>query len=136
MAINVTDIIEMVEAIKELGLPGETSVYDMGCGTGLIGRKLQDLGFTDILGTDASEKFVQASHEKGCYREVKLMFNGQGVDLFPTELKNRFGLVSASGVWLKGHIPAVGLEDVHASLLPGGYFVTSMRIFYYVPGQE
>ena len=43
MAINVTDIIEMVEAIKDLGLPGETSVYDMGCGTGLIGIKLHSI---------------------------------------------------------------------------------------------
>ena len=42
----------------------------------------------------------------------------------------------ASGVWLKGHIPAVGLEDCHALLRTGGLFISAMRSQYWVNGQE
>ena len=62
------------------------------------------------------------------------MFNGMGQDKFPDDLKNRFDLVCASGVWLEGHIPAEGIEDVYAALKVGGYFVTAMRSYYWVLG--
>lgn len=34
------------------------------------------------------------------------------------------------------HMPAVAMDDIHASLKTGGYFVTAMRGTLYVDGQE
>ena len=62
------------------------------------------------------------------------MYLGQGLDKFPEEYKSRFDLVTASGIWLVGHVPATGIEDAIAALKVGGYFVTSMRQLYWENG--
>ena len=59
---------------------------------------------------------------------------GMGTDKFPSDLTGTFDVVSASGVFLKGHIPAKAMEDCHAALKPNGYFVTAMRQCYYDHG--
>lgn len=59
---------------------------------------------------------------------------GRGTNYFPSDLTRRFDLVTASGVFLKGHIPAKAMEDCHAALKTGGYFVTAMRECYYDHG--
>ena len=59
------------------------------------------------------------------------MYLGLGLDKYPDELKGKFDLVTASGVWGLGHIPAQGLEDCHASLKTNGHFVTAMKTSYW-----
>lgn len=44
--------------------------------------------------------------------------------------------MTASGVFLKGHIPATAMDDIHAALKPNGFFVTAMRSCYYKLGDE
>lgn len=61
---------------------------------------------------------------------------GSGTDLFPEDLKEKFDLVTASGVFLKGHIPATAMDDCHAALKTNGFFVTAMRSLYYEHGVE
>ena len=61
---------------------------------------------------------------------------GCGTDQFPEELKEEFDIVTASGVFLKGHIPATAMDDIHAALKPNGFFVTAMRSCYYKLGDE
>jgi hypothetical protein len=54
-----------------------------------------------------------------------------GIGSFPQEYENTFDVVVASGVWLKGHIPASGLNDVYSALKVGGHLFTAMRDQYY-----
>ena len=63
---------------------------------------------------------------------------GQGADLFDDDLIERFDFVMASGVFLKakGHMPATAIDDCHAALKLGGYFVTVMRASYWSHGNE
>ena len=70
------------------------------------------------------------------YAEYRNMFIGIGSDKFPDDLKNRFDLVTAAGVWVEGHIPAAGLEDIFAALKVGGYLVSATRSYFWVKGQE
>jgi len=42
----------------------------------------------------------------------------------------------ATGTWLAGHIPCSGMDDCHALLKTGGYFVTSMRMMYWLDNHE
>ena len=62
------------------------------------------------------------------------MYLGLGLDKYPDDLKGKFDLVTAGGVFLTGHIPNIGFEDVHASLKTNGYFVTGLRTSYWVNG--
>ena len=44
--------------------------------------------------------------------------------------------MTASGVFLKSHIPSSAMDDCYAALRVGGYFVTAMRNCYWVLGNE
>ena len=39
------------------------------------------------------------------------MYIGIGEDKFPVDLRGRFDIVTAAGVWISGHIPAQGFDD-------------------------
>ena len=131
---QIADIITRPESEGGLGIPLDAKIYDVGCGSGMIGKLLTERGYHDIIGTDASQNMMDASKAKGCYKELRCLFNGMGLDKFPDDLKGRFDLVTSCGVWLEGHIPNAGFDDCHAALKPGGYFVTAMRSYYDVAG--
>ena len=42
-------------------------------------------------------------------------------------MKNKYDVITASGVWMPGYMPNVALDDVHAALKVGGVMVTAMR---------
>ena len=75
-------------------------------------------------------------NKSDAYKEGRSVWMGRGTDYFPSDLTGRFDIVTASGVFLKGHIPARAMEDCHAALKPNGYFVTAMRECYYEHGNE
>lgn len=89
-----------------------------------------------IVGLDASKVFVQVLVSQEAYEEAREVWMGNGTDQFPEDLKEQFEVVTASGVFLAGHIPATAMDDIHAALKPDGYFVTAMRSLYYTHGVE
>ena len=51
----------IAEVFTEMSLPKESKVFDVGCGTGLMGKLLNKNDYKNIVGVDASQKFVDAS---------------------------------------------------------------------------
>ncbi|MEQ9348414.1 MAG: class I SAM-dependent methyltransferase [Thalassospira sp.] len=49
----------------------DAPILDAGCGTGLTGLALADLGYRDITGIDISLESLQAAEAKGVYRHLK-----------------------------------------------------------------
>ncbi|OED48997.1 hypothetical protein AB838_08520 [Rhodobacteraceae bacterium (ex Bugula neritina AB1)] len=47
------------------------AVLDIGCGTGLVGVALAQLGAGNVDGTDLSEKMITRCRETGAYRDLK-----------------------------------------------------------------
>ena len=89
-----------------------------------------------MVGSDATPNFVKVSKETRIYVDVFEHWFGTGVDKFPAAHHNRYDVVTASGCLSKGHIPNSGLDDIHAALKLGGYFVAGWRTFYLTPGEE
>ena len=110
-----------------MGISREAVCLDIGSGTGVIGQAMQNAGFTELEALDCAENFLDAVRSYGFYRDHHQVFLGNGVDQFPDHLKNRFDVVTASGVWMPGHMPNAALDDVHAALKGGGLLVTAMR---------
>ena len=56
--------------------------------------------------------------------------------MFKEEIKENFDCVTASGVFLSGHMPKDAIDDAHAALNTGGIFVTAMREIYWENGNS
>ena len=59
-----------------------SSVLDMGCGTGLVGQYLRERGFKTIVGVDASRGMLDKAQKKGAYTDLEELFLGLP-DTFP-----------------------------------------------------
>ena len=110
---------------------------DVGAGTGLLGLKLGQKNIElQYSACDASSQFVGVLNAHPKYCEAREVWLGRGTENFPADWTNAFDLVTASGVWLKAHFPAVSIDDCFVSLKLGGYMVTSMRSMYWEHGNE
>ena len=71
---------EMVDQLYKNVKPTkeECTILDMGCGTGLCGQYLVEMGFTaaNIVGVDASKGMLVKAEEKRAYRELNELFLG------------------------------------------------------------
>ena len=111
-------------------------ILDAGCGPGTLCELLKTKGFSNIDGADASQAFVDHANAMGIYKNCEAFYFGCGVDQFPDHYKNKYDCCVASGVFLPNHMPASGMDDIHASLKTGGFFITAMRSNLYVEGEK
>ena len=117
-----------------MGVSREAVVLDIGSCTGIVGQKLQAAGFTHLEALDVSRRHLDAVRERGFYENHHELYMGRGVDQFPDALKGRFDVVTASGVFLPGHMPNEALDDCHVALKVGGLLVTAMRCSMWADG--
>ena len=96
--------------------PGER-VLDLGCGDGVLTKKLVDFGCR-VVGVDASPDFIVAA--RGLGLDARLM-DGQAL-AFKEEFDTVFS--NAALHWMKG-LEAV-IDGVYRALKPGGRFVAEM----------
>ena len=52
--------------------PGKEDIriLDAGCGTGIIGEKLQEYGYTNVDGLDISPEMLKIAEKKGLYKKT------------------------------------------------------------------
>ena len=130
------EFMKMVGAGQVVDIDPASEVLDVGAGTGICGNLLKEKGFANVTGVDPSQALLDKLAASGAYKATRCMYLGLGLDKYPDDLKGKFDLVTAGGVFLVGHIPPVGFEDCHASLKTNGYFVTGMRTAYWSGEQE
>lgn len=104
-------------------------ILDAGCGTGLVGNALSNLGYENIDGFDLSDAMAQKARDTRSYREVK-----GGIDMMlaaQSYTRQRYDGVMSIGVFTLGHVPPGALEVLIELLKPGGILVVSTRSHYY-----
>ena len=133
--VNATESEQILQKILErTDLHADSEIYDVGCGTGLMGRLLHEQGFQKIDGMDASEQFVSEAIRRGHYRNCESFYLGEKV--LPKERLGRYDLVTAHGVWVPNHMPAEAIIDCVDALKEGGYFITAMRSYLWEKGDS
>ena len=88
--INFVDPYNITEAVSAeapgsggygyLNTPRDAVIFDVGQGTGIMGKLLKAKGFNDITAADASGKFCEIAMQTGCYKECRELYFGRGVD--------------------------------------------------------
>jgi predicted TPR repeat methyltransferase len=73
---------------------GEFPALDVGCGTGLVGLKMKDYGFSKIKGIDISANSLKEAEKKGAYDEL---VKHNILEPFPFD-EESFGAVTCVGV--------------------------------------
>ena len=109
--------------------PGKAQVLDAGCGTGLVGAALHELGYGQLDGIDISQAMVDEAAGRGIYRELT-----GNVDLtkpLPADWHQRWDIIVSCGVFTLGHVPPEAMSHLIAVTKPGGMIATSTRTAYF-----
>ena len=97
-------------------------ILDAGCGTGLVGRRLNQLGYTNIHGNDYSEKMLDKARATGVYQALE-----QHDLTLPIETDEVFDAAIAVGVF-GFNLPSVEhLVNVTNSLKTGGIAIVTVN---------
>ena len=82
-------------------------VIDLGCGTGLLGARLAELGHTTVDGIDYSPEMLHHAEQTGAYRSL------WSADLNdPLAIDDEtYGAVAVMGVFSFGHVYAAALDE-------------------------
>lgn len=100
----------------------QARILDAGCGTGLVGRRLQQAGYTQIHGSDYSEKMLDEARTSGAY--ISLVRH----DLTrPVEADELYDAAIAVGVFAFSVPSAEHLVNITCSLKPGGVALVTVN---------
>ena len=100
----------------------QAHILDAGCGTGLVGRRLQRAGYTDVHGSDYSQKMLDEAHTSGAYRSL------QQHDLtLPVETDQPYDAAIAVGVFAFSVPSAEHLVNITCSLKPDGVALVTVN---------
>ena len=100
----------------------QARILDAGCGTGLVGRRLQQAGYTQIHGSDYSEKMLDEAGATGAYVSL-----AQHDLTRPVETDECYDAAIAVGVFAFSVPSAEHLVNITCSLKPGGVALVTVN---------
>jgi predicted TPR repeat methyltransferase len=100
------------------------ALLDIGCGTGLIGQCLADIGFQAIDGLDLSPEMMRVAQRRGVYRSFIT------ADLKrPLAIESEsYGGATCCGTFTHGHVGADCLDELFRVLKPGAPFAFTVKL--------
>ena len=101
----------------------ETPILDFGCGTGLSGLALQQVGFTQVDGMDPNSEMLAHATSKSAYRNL-IQIDIADEAPIPQE---RYTAIAAIGVIGTGAAPADVLHALMKALPKGGFLGLSLN---------
>ena len=106
-------------------LPDRTAaLLDIGCGTGLLGQCLADIGFQTIDGLDLSPEMMQVAQRRGVYHNFITADLKQ-----PLAIESEsYGGASCCGTFTHGHVGANCLDELFRVLKPGAPFAFTVKL--------
>jgi predicted TPR repeat methyltransferase len=111
-------------------LPAKDSrLLDAGCGTGLVGIELHNLGYRHVDGFDLSDAMAEKAVASGAYRQVI-----GGIDMMRAAenyADANYAAILSIGVFTLGHVAPEALIVLLQLASPGGLLLVSTRTHYY-----
>ncbi|MCF6322004.1 MAG: class I SAM-dependent methyltransferase [Rhizobiaceae bacterium] len=104
-------------------------ILDVGTGTGLAGKELAALGYTDIDGMDYSAPMLAMARQRGVYSQLIEADLNKPLSLGD----NTYDAITCVGTFTHGHVKSDCLDELFRILKSGGRFVTVIRKNYWQP---
>ncbi|XP_067657509.1 methyltransferase-like protein 27 [Haliotis asinina] len=100
-------------------------VLDVGAGTGFVGMKLKDLGFTYVDALDPAQKMLDVAKTRNVYRRLICAFMAKNrVEEIETDF---YDCITATAAFNEGLVPCNAFPQMIRIVKPGG------RIVFTVP---
>lgn len=98
-------------------------ILDAGCGTGLVGEVLSQMGYTKIDALDYSKEMLDEAEKKGIYRDH------MQADLSkPLDIKSKqYDAVICVGTFTYGHVEANAFDELIRITKPDGLVCFTIR---------
>lgn len=101
----------------------QSTVFDIGCGTGLTCTFLAEKGYTNLDGIDLSPDMVRVASERGIYRELLVGDINQVLE----RNDESYDAVVSSGTFTHGHVGPEPLDEIFRILKPGGILACTIH---------
>jgi ubiquinone/menaquinone biosynthesis C-methylase UbiE len=110
----------------------DAEILDAGCGTGLAGAELAELGFKSIDGMDISPDMLEEARKKGPYRglQVEDMTKALSYDT------DSYDAVVCVGTFTHAHVGPKGFNELLRITKPGGPVVATVHEDVWPDGYE
>jgi predicted TPR repeat methyltransferase len=99
------------------------SVLDVGCGTGLTGLSLHNLGFECIDGIDLSPDMIGVAGQRGIYRDLIVGDLNLPFDIEDTH----YDAIISLGTFTHGHVGPEPIDELLRILKPGGIIACTVH---------
>ncbi|MEH6455515.1 MAG: methyltransferase domain-containing protein [Cocleimonas sp.] len=111
------------DALASVTTNKNLNVLDIGCGTGISGRILNEVGFTSIDGCDITSEMLKIADTRQIYKELWL---SDPENPFPFD-NGKYDAITAVGVIGAGAAPLIVFHQAISKLESGGLFVFSFN---------
>ena len=103
---NYTGPKETVEVFKKYALNKNISIFDAGCGSGLVGLELKKFGYKRFHGADLSQKLLDSIPKNLYQKLIKIDLNK------PININNNFfDAIMCVGTFTFGHVKPQALDE-------------------------
>lgn len=101
----------------------DARIVDLGCGTGLAGSALHDLGFRHIDGADYAAGMLDVASQKGCYEKLFQCDLNQPLNIATNHYSGALCVGALSGA----HIGPGAIDEIVRIIAPGGVFCVTVN---------
>lgn len=105
--------------------PSKLRVLDAGAGTGIVGKVLQNLGYTNVDALDISQKMLDEAKKLNVYKEfICAPLSAEPIAEIAT---NQYDGLICIGTLTVGHVKPVALDEILRIVKPGGIIGFTLR---------
>jgi len=134
IAVGLGDSERLADQFLTLGLPLESEVLDVACGTGVVGEQVRQAGYTQVDGLDPSKAYLEGAMDRGIFRRVYCNF----VDpVTPTPIPdNSYDALLCCAGFFQGLISPLSFPELIRITKPGGFIMWNIATGYEHYGKD